>query len=306
MADNNYLRASSGAGDAALMHVTTTRASGATTIAVDLLTNVPTKFIATYGNVLPSGLLDPTTMVNFKGRNDGTALQIDTFEPGSVDNGNTIGQVVIIKPTTGWANRVAAFMENISGFGTPDTLFASTLNLATGLTTPAQSISGASITQNTLNPLALKKPIAARGYMVNDFVVATNIWSRCDLAVEYINGITQTADGGFLIPYTGLYMVIINVTHIDNPVGAGGNVLAGMFTALGTGDVPGATPGWYQRVGFSSNPTTISMSRLYQLGAGTQVYLKTYASGNGANYRCRGSNGSDPTTMELVYLGPAS
>ena len=40
MADYDYLPASNGSGDAALMHVTVTRTTGATTISVDSVVNV--------------------------------------------------------------------------------------------------------------------------------------------------------------------------------------------------------------------------------------------------------------------------
>ena len=31
-------------------------------------------------------------------------ITIDSFDPGFTDNGNSIGDVIMIKPTTGWAN----------------------------------------------------------------------------------------------------------------------------------------------------------------------------------------------------------
>jgi hypothetical protein len=119
--DYDYLKASDGTGDAALMHVEATRSIGSTTIEVDTTAGVPAKFIATSGTLGANNLLTPP-FTNFKGHlNDGN-LQIDGFENGSSDIGNTEGQVIIIKPNTGWTNRVANFIENLTGFGTPQPL----------------------------------------------------------------------------------------------------------------------------------------------------------------------------------------
>jgi hypothetical protein len=306
MADYDYLPVSDGTNDAALMHITAVRAIGSTTIAVDTVRGVPAKFIGTSGTLLSTGLIDPSTVTNFKGHTAAGALQIDAFEPGSTDKGNTASQVVIIKPNTGWANRVASFIQNATGFGTPESHHVSALTVDGAITAAAQSLSGNALTNNSVNPLALKLPIAVRGYLTTDFVTATNVWTTCYLTAEYNNGFTQQG-GGFIIPYTGLYLVNISMTHVDNPNGPnnGGQVVAGMY-ADGAVDQPGVQPGWYVRTSYSLNPTTLTASRTYQLGAGTHVYLKSYAGGNGQNYRCHASNANDSTTLELTYLGPTT
>lgn len=152
MADYDYLPASNGSGDAALMHIMASRTVGSTTIQVDAITNVPTKFIGTYGTLLPSGLIDPTDKRDFKGHTiDSTHIGIDAFEPGSTDNGNTAtGQVVVVKPATGWANRVASFIKNATNFGTPENLYAAIINAASAVLTGALSIGGdLTVTGNT-------------------------------------------------------------------------------------------------------------------------------------------------------------
>lgn len=138
--DYDFLPASNGSGNAPLMHVTGTRIVGATTLAVDSITNVPSKFIASYGTLLPTGYIDPATQVDFKGHTSGANLIIDGFEPGSTDAGNVAGQVVVIKPTTGWANRVAQFIKNATNLGTPEAMTASTLTVTSGTTLPAGDI----------------------------------------------------------------------------------------------------------------------------------------------------------------------
>lgn len=120
MADYEHLPASNGSGDPALMHVQTQRLVGSTTIDVDSVTNVPAKFIGTYGVLGPDNLITAASKRDFFGHVSGADLVIDSFLPGSTDNGNEIGDVVIIKPNTGWANLIAAFIKNATGFGTPE------------------------------------------------------------------------------------------------------------------------------------------------------------------------------------------
>lgn len=143
MADYDYLKASNGSGDAPLMHVASPgRIIGSSTLPVDTLVNVPTKFIASVGTLLANGTLDPADTINFKGHTSGANLIIDGFEPGSVDAANTTSQVVIIKPTSGWSNRVAKFIMNLTGFGTPEVLSFGDLTIGT-LTADSVSINGA-------------------------------------------------------------------------------------------------------------------------------------------------------------------
>jgi hypothetical protein len=140
--DYDFLKASDGTGDAALMHITALRAVGSTTVTVDTVSGLPAKFIATSGTLLSTGLLDPVTMTNFKGHTSAGALQIDGFEPGTPDIGNTIGQVVIIKPTTNWANRVAQFIQNMTDFGTPENVTVAQLTASSVVNTGNGSIAG--------------------------------------------------------------------------------------------------------------------------------------------------------------------
>lgn len=102
--DYSVLSVSNGDGDAALMRVSSPRLTGATTISVDSIANVPAKFIGTYGTLASNGLIDPATKVDFLGHVSGSSLVIDAFLPGSTDNGNTEGQIVVIKPNTPHTN----------------------------------------------------------------------------------------------------------------------------------------------------------------------------------------------------------
>lgn len=118
MADTDYLAASDGTGDAALMHVTTPRTALATIIQVDTVSGVPAFFIGTWGTLLASGFIDPTTKRDFFGHVNAGTLVIDKMAPGNVDNGNTSGQVVVIKPSTPTQNLVGNFIKTaLNNFG---------------------------------------------------------------------------------------------------------------------------------------------------------------------------------------------
>lgn len=108
--------ASDGTTNASLMTVQTIRASGATAIAVNTVAGVPTKFYASMGT--PHTFTDPVTSetitvisdataVDFAGHVDTGQLIIDAIAPGYTDtNGSKVGDIVIIRPVTEWANNI--------------------------------------------------------------------------------------------------------------------------------------------------------------------------------------------------------
>lgn len=117
MDDYNFLEASDGTGNAVLAHITADRAIGATTIEVDSVDKWPAEFIVTTGTIIGSGAsarLDPDTVTEMTAHLSGGNIEIDGFEPGHTDIGNTDGQVAIIKQTTGWANRMVEAGQNIA------------------------------------------------------------------------------------------------------------------------------------------------------------------------------------------------
>ena len=115
----DYVKASDGAANASLMTVTNVRAGGATTIQVNTVANAPVKFYGSYGE--PHTFTDPVTgetitviseatAVDFAGHIDGSNVEIDEIAPGYTDNGNEVGDIIIIRPNTSWANLVAEFL----------------------------------------------------------------------------------------------------------------------------------------------------------------------------------------------------
>jgi hypothetical protein len=114
MDDIEYLQASNGSGEAPRLTVTGARAPAATTLVVNAVTNWPSHFIATTGTLnVTTGLIDPATMKVFRGHTNSGAIQIDAFAPGYTDVGNSVGQVVVLKPNTEWADLVAEAFDDI-------------------------------------------------------------------------------------------------------------------------------------------------------------------------------------------------
>lgn len=73
---------------------------------MDSVSNVPANFIATYGTLDAAGFITAASKREFTGHVAGVGLVIETFQPGSVDAGNTIGQVVVLRPSTPWVNHL--------------------------------------------------------------------------------------------------------------------------------------------------------------------------------------------------------
>lgn len=143
MAEYDFLSASNGNGDAALMHVQTARLSGSTTIDVDIVTNVPTKFIGTYGKLGANNLITSTSKRDFKGHVSGADLIIDGFLPGSTDDGNDEGDVVLIKPNTHWTNTVGGFIRNLKNLtATLEDIWIGALTAASGAISGALTVGG--------------------------------------------------------------------------------------------------------------------------------------------------------------------
>jgi hypothetical protein len=120
MASINSLKASNGSENASVATIQSVRNPSATTIVVDTVQGIPASFHATMGT--PHTFVDPVTSeiitviseataVDFRGHIDGTNLEIDEIAPGYTDNGSAVNDIVIIKPTTQWANHLAEVLE---------------------------------------------------------------------------------------------------------------------------------------------------------------------------------------------------
>jgi hypothetical protein len=222
MSDYNYLSASDGSGDASLMHLTANRAHGATVYTVDSIIGVPANFIATCGTLLSTGFIDPTTKVDFKGHTSGSTLVIDAFEAGSTDpaGGNTSGQVIVIKPTTGWANRVATFIQNATGFGTPEAHTTSSIVNSGSITTGSLSNTGTYTgTNGSISTNYLTNPTKFSAYRGGGWTTSTGLGLVTFDTTTFDTGSNySTSTGRFTAPVAGFYHFTANAGTF---VGAG-------------------------------------------------------------------------------------
>jgi len=163
MASITSLKASDGTGNASVATVQSVRSSGATTLVVDTVQGINTKFHATMGT--PHTFVDPVTSetitviseataVDFKGHVDGGSLEIDTIAPGFTDNGSAVSDIVIIKPTTQWADEVAKVLEvTHNDNGTLKTGSVTNEKLAGGITADKLTPTTWTGSMSALNPV---------------------------------------------------------------------------------------------------------------------------------------------------------
>ncbi len=120
MAKINLIKASDGTGNASVATISTLRTAGASTILVDTTQGFPDEFCGSMGT--PHTFVDPITAeeitviseetaVDFTGHVDGSNLEIDDIAPGYTDGGSAAGDIVIIKPTTQYADNLATVLE---------------------------------------------------------------------------------------------------------------------------------------------------------------------------------------------------
>lgn len=121
MDQKEYIKGSDGTGPASVATVQSSRLSGSTTIQVDTVQGInPAGFIGSMGT--PHTFTDPITgetitviseetAVDFKGHVETGNIEIDEIAPGFVDGGSEIGDIVIIRPTTLWADTVADVID---------------------------------------------------------------------------------------------------------------------------------------------------------------------------------------------------
>lgn len=114
------IRASDGSGNASVATVQNTRSPGATTIQVDTVSGIPDNFYGTMGT--PHTFVDPVTSeeitiiseataVDFEGHVDVGDLEIDAISPGYTDLGSEVGDIVVLRPITEYANNIADVLD---------------------------------------------------------------------------------------------------------------------------------------------------------------------------------------------------
>lgn len=191
----NLIKSSDGTGNAAVATVQTTRAPGASTILVDTVDNINSTFMGTMGT--PHTFVDPITAETITVISDATArdftgsvvsthLEITAMAPGNTDIGSAAGDVIIIKPTTDWANNIAdtlAVAHNDDG-----TLKAVTQNPSWTTLTGATITS---VTNNGNRSYTLGTSADASGAISPGFRLRTTRTVAAPTQCTSLNGTTQ-------------------------------------------------------------------------------------------------------------------
>ncbi len=192
MASINLIKASDGTGNASTPEVQTVRLAGSPTIIVDTVNNLPATFKASMGT--PHTFIDPVTNeeikviseateVSFTGHVSGSNLEIDSIDPGYTDNGSAVGDIIVIRPTTEWANNIAEVLltaHDQTGAITTDTIAEKTA--ASGVTIDGMTIKDSIPYCNTIAEKTAASGVTIDGLNIKDgklntanSVVTTNI-----------------------------------------------------------------------------------------------------------------------------------
>lgn len=215
----NALKASDGSGNASVATVSNTRAPLATTIQVDTVQGINNHFFGTMGT--PHTFTDPVTgetitviseatAVDFRGHVDGSNLEIDEIAPGYTDAGSSVGDIVIIRPTTQWGDQVAEVLEvshNDDG------------------TFKNDSISDQQMFTDPLDPVLRASEVmfdhVASGCVITGDSYGSNRNASMTAGVVYINGKRYVVNAVTARTYTAS-----KDTYIDAPIPASGNTIA--------------------------------------------------------------------------------
>lgn len=196
----NLLQASDGTGEAVRASVTNIRTAGSTTIMVDDVTNWPTNFIATAGTEIVDAnnntILDPATVIVFSGHLSGSTIIIDALAPGYTDPGSAVDDVVIIKPTTMWADQI-------------HTLLAAIMNDDGSLKNNAVTTASIAASAVTSAKLAPSRTTDANGWTVYDM----GTWKRYTKRVTFSATVTASSIAA-LTPSSSDFPV--GITNIGN------------------------------------------------------------------------------------------
>lgn len=127
------IKGSDGTAETVRAVVTAQRSVSSTTIKVNSVVGYASSIIGTTGALDADNQLTVRTQVFF-GHLSGSDIEIDSFAPGYTDEGNEVGDIVVIKPTTAWADEVAALLAvSHNDNGTlNNTALAQTLSYAQG------------------------------------------------------------------------------------------------------------------------------------------------------------------------------
>lgn len=115
MSDLELVRGSNGTGEAVRATVVGVRPTGSTILSVDSVMAWPNRFIATSATLGGDGVTpDPASVRVFVGKINGSNIEIESFVPGYTDAGNSVGDIIVLKQTTAWADNLADILDDFN------------------------------------------------------------------------------------------------------------------------------------------------------------------------------------------------
>lgn len=243
MASINLIKASNGTGNASMATVQSVRNSGVTTIVVDTVNNFPATFMGSMGT--PHTFMDPVTAeqitviseataVDFTGHVSGSNLEIDSIAPGYTDGGSKVGDIVVIRPTTDWANNIASVLATAhSDTGALAANSVTTTSITNGAvttdkmtaTTFSGSMSGVaslSSTWQTGKSVTLPTVTAAHKYLVTATFIFSGVQNVETTARIAVSGISLVQS--YVIPGSN-YFTPLTIPAIFTSSATGGQTI---------------------------------------------------------------------------------
>ncbi len=291
MVSISNIKGSNGSGQAVRGAVTNARAISSTTLKVDSVTNYPSQFIATTGKLGPSGILDNTTVQVFFGHLSGADIIIDSFAPGYTDKGNSVADVVILKPTTAWADEVAGVLDvTHNDNGTIKNNAVKTAMLDAANIDASVALKDASVTSSKID--------------FTTFSGTSTQWRTWTPTLSNHSGtvnvarytlVGKTCQFYFKVTLTSGASAALNITL---PVTASSNIKTGSYgfdipTIIGHGSMVRMTDNYYALHAYLYNTTSINLGAFVVSGTSITVsntsatIPKTWASGD--NYIISGA-----------------
>lgn len=282
MTDISAIKASDGSGNASVATVQSSRSPGATTLSVDTTTGIPATFFGTMGT--PHTFTDPVTSetitviseataVDFYGHVDAGNLEIDTIAPGYTDAGSEVGDIIVIRPTTQYADNLAAVAQDLQDASTQAAdVFADFVEAGGGVWSQTSGLTGAMTSGNIWYQ---GKEYAISAIASKAFTASKDTYVDIDSAdtvtyVEVANGAAEPAVTASSVRVAKVVTDGSGITSIDQapynaPVGNSqvrdNSLEASKLVTLSEkfyvlpSDLPKATRAWAQISSLSVTPT---------------------------------------------------
>jgi hypothetical protein len=242
----------------------------------------------------------------------GNTLTNVQYKAGT-DTGNASGAIVEAAPTTAYADELYEGLTAEHDVNGHHTAVTATTVSTSGRVTAGNGLTVSSGTvvlpNNTVNPLALQKPLVARfTRSVDNVHPAGSFYINGMDTTEYNLGGYTLFGGGIKVPQTGVYRVTGQFGVIDVPTGTGFFDLLIGWSVNSTGG-----PSSYSRFTCHNGVSVskaVTMTRTFNLTTNDVVYFYEYAFGsNTGNYRLLGagiSGTENGSWLEIQYLGTNS